>query len=250
MAYKSTFTFLKLVILYLIDHRASPGPAGPICNNYRPTQVAAVPVPDGCVNGDGYRCNWCNCHVDDTVSIELLAKYMEDRFCIDVSREYIAGFSQGGMMTHTVACEMADRFAAAAPFHGARHMGFDCNPPDGVTMPIFAVWFVLCAPLNTVSVCGPLGLCHSSFASCRNQRGRDDTTVPGEAVLSGTFPLHLHQPKKAKDVDGPGYYFIPRQNVIERFAEHNGCDIGKGIERVEVSSSGDKYIGEYGNWEC
>ena len=155
-----------LKVLCFVDDRASPGPAGPICNNFEKTKVESVPVPDGCVNGDGYRCNWCNCHVvclpfsfsiiitgkktrnafvekqDDTVTIELLAKYMEDHYCIDMSREYVAGFSQGGMMTHTVACEMADRFAAAAPFHGARHMGFDCTPPDGVTMPIFEVWYV------------------------------------------------------------------------------------------------------------
>ena len=46
-------------------------------------------------------------------------------------------------MTHTAACELADRFASAAPFHGARHIGFDCVPEDGITMPLFEVWYVM-----------------------------------------------------------------------------------------------------------
>ena len=79
---------------------------------------------------------------------------IENDYCIDITREYILGFSQGGMLTHRVACELSNRFAAAAPFHGAQHIGFDCEPDQGITMPLFEVW------------------------------GTKDQEVPGQTVLS------------------------------------------------------------------
>ena len=95
-------------------------------------------------------------------AIEALAVMMEEEYCIDMSREYILGFSQGGMMTHTVACQLADRFASAAPFHGMRHLGFECVPEEGITMPLFNVW------------------------------GTNDTTVPGQSVRSYSMWFLLH----------------------------------------------------------
>eukprot|EP00486_Rosalina_sp_Unknown_P007243 CAMPEP_0201574254 /NCGR_PEP_ID=MMETSP0190_2-20130828/18637_1 /ASSEMBLY_ACC=CAM_ASM_000263 /TAXON_ID=37353 /ORGANISM="Rosalina sp." /LENGTH=286 /DNA_ID=CAMNT_0048002263 /DNA_START=217 /DNA_END=1077 /DNA_ORIENTATION=- len=133
------------------DCGLSPGPEGPTCN---PFSVDPVPRPVACDDPDGNSCNWCNCLVDDIAAIDLLAQMIEQTYCIDLTREYILGFSQGGMLTHSVACELADRFAAAAPFHGARHIGFDCEPKDNITMPLFEVW------------------------------GTKDQEVPGQTVLS------------------------------------------------------------------
>ena len=49
--------------------------------------------------------------------------------CIDLSRVYVAGFSNGGMMTVRLACEMADRFAAAATVSGSAAIPLDtCKP--------------------------------------------------------------------------------------------------------------------------
>lgn len=112
----------------------SPGPQGPTCNY---STVRDVPIPNDCPrdegpeNGDGY-CNWCNCDADDVGFIDYLAgthflhiEYqmscfdcsgiIEQNYCIDVSREYALGFSQGGMMAHTVGCQLNGRFAAIAP---------------------------------------------------------------------------------------------------------------------------------------
>lgn len=88
-------------------------------------------------------CFRCNCLVDDVAAVNHLATIIEDNYCIDMSREYITGFSQGGMLTHTAACQLADRFAAAAPFHGVRHIGFECAPKKGYTMPIFQTWYAV-----------------------------------------------------------------------------------------------------------
>ena len=95
----------------------SPGPAGPTCNY---GTVSDVPIPSSCPRdqgpgaNDGY-CNWCNCEADDVAFIEYLAGIIEQNYCIDVSREYALGYSQGGMMTHTVGCQLNGRFAAIAP---------------------------------------------------------------------------------------------------------------------------------------
>ena len=43
------------------------------------------------------------------------------------------GFSNGGMMTQRLACEMTDRFAAVAPIHGQLHIGDNCGPSQGMT---------------------------------------------------------------------------------------------------------------------
>ena len=65
---------------------------GPICD---PDTVWAEPRPDECADSDGNLCNWCNCLVDDVAAIDALAAMIEEDYCIDVSREYITGFSQG-----------------------------------------------------------------------------------------------------------------------------------------------------------
>ena len=49
--------------------------------------------------------------------------------CIDATRVYVTGMSNGGFMSHRLACEAADVFAAAAPVAGV--LGIppeDCNP--------------------------------------------------------------------------------------------------------------------------
>ena len=49
--------------------------------------------------------------------------------CVDLSRVYVAGFSNGGMMTVRLACEMANRFAAAATVSGSAAIPLDmCKP--------------------------------------------------------------------------------------------------------------------------
>eukprot|EP01084_Bolivina_argentea_P073993 134244_1 len=134
------------------DCGKSPGPEGPTCNPY---SVQPVPRPPACADPDGNQCNWCNCLVDDVAAIQQLITILEGIYCIDTSREYITGFSQGSMLVHRVACELPQIFAAAAPFHGQQHLGFDCEPSTSVTMPLMNVW------------------------------GTSDTEVPGQNVLSG-----------------------------------------------------------------
>ena len=47
--------------------------------------------------------------------------------CADTSRYFSTGFSYGGIMSFTVACQMADAFRAVAPMAGS-NFGGSCNP--------------------------------------------------------------------------------------------------------------------------
>ena len=64
-------------------------------------------------------------------------------------------------MTHTLACEMNKQFAAFAPFHGQRHIGFSCKPENGRKVPIINIW------------------------------GRNDRIIPGNTVKSANAWYYL-----------------------------------------------------------
>ncbi|RYZ07635.1 MAG: hypothetical protein EOO73_11705 [Myxococcales bacterium] len=56
--------------------------------------------------------------------------------CIDKKRVYVSGHSNGGAMTHRLACEAADIFAAAAPVCGWMTIS-NCNPSRAI--PILSI---------------------------------------------------------------------------------------------------------------
>ncbi|TQB72711.1 hypothetical protein MPDQ_006504 [Monascus purpureus] len=76
--------------------------------------------------------------VDDiSFTLDLLT-HLEERYCIDSSRIYASGKSNGGGFTNVLACDpvASTRFAAFAPVSGAYYQGDSedgCNP---VTVPI------------------------------------------------------------------------------------------------------------------
>lgn len=56
--------------------------------------------------------------VDDVGLVGAILDEIEDTYCVDASRVYASGFSNGGMLSHRLACELSDRFAAVAPVSG------------------------------------------------------------------------------------------------------------------------------------
>jgi poly(3-hydroxybutyrate) depolymerase len=95
--------------------------AAPHCtdNAYR------YPCPPGC--GECHRCQWEPC----TNDVSFVASVLDDvqaRYRTDTGRYYLLGVSNGAMMTLRVACELATRFAAAAPIIGLQPPGHACGP--------------------------------------------------------------------------------------------------------------------------
>jgi polyhydroxybutyrate depolymerase len=60
-----------------------------------------------------------------------VAKTAQDG-CIDLKRVYATGLSNGGIMSHWLACDAADMFAAVAPVSGPNMI--DCKPSRPVTV--------------------------------------------------------------------------------------------------------------------
>jgi len=91
-----------------------------------------VAYPQGI--GDGWNAGDCCTEtqpagVDDVQFTRDLLALVESRYCIDPARIYATGFSNGGFLSHRLACAMSTTFAAIAPVSGV--LGIprdDCNP--------------------------------------------------------------------------------------------------------------------------
>lgn len=73
----------------------------------------------------------CVANVDDVAFARALVAQVETKACIDLKRVYAVGFSMGGGMSHYLACQAADLFAAVAPasFDLLKENEDDCKPP-------------------------------------------------------------------------------------------------------------------------
>lgn len=115
----------------------SPGPQGPTCNlNIQKDDYC---YRDTCKGGCKDRCSWSTCNDDTTMVHDLLDK-IESEFCVDLSRVYAGGESNGGMMTWQMGTDSrASRFAAFVPVIGLPHHGFSYLPSI-LPFPIMGIW--------------------------------------------------------------------------------------------------------------
>lgn len=74
--------------------------------------------------------------VDDVGFVRALVKELQTKLCIDPKRIYSTGMSNGGFMTHRLACEAADLFAAFAPVSAVNGID-DCKPSRPVPVLMF-----------------------------------------------------------------------------------------------------------------
>jgi polyhydroxybutyrate depolymerase len=65
--------------------------------------------------------------VDDIAFLRDLIATAQSRWCVDPRRIYLVGFSNGGMMAHRVACELADQLTAFGTISGTRAVS-SCSP--------------------------------------------------------------------------------------------------------------------------
>lgn len=97
------------------------GPDGPICvHDENPSEC-----PPEC--GTCGKCGWTSCHDDVGFLRQLVATVTSD-FSVAADSVFVSGFSNGAMMTHRIACEASELFAAAALVGGRVERGFACTP--------------------------------------------------------------------------------------------------------------------------
>jgi polyhydroxybutyrate depolymerase len=82
------------------------------------TQVAQVPEQFGW-NAGGCCGVPAATDVDDVGFISAVLDDLESKYAVDTSRIYVAGFSNGGMMTYRLSCELGERVAGIAVVAGA-----------------------------------------------------------------------------------------------------------------------------------
>jgi poly(3-hydroxybutyrate) depolymerase len=87
----------------------------------RPTFMDAIYVsPDGSDNG------FPNSGGEDEAVTRAIMATIEANLCVDRARYFATGFSYGGSMSYTAACNMSDKFRAVAAMAGAPISGASC----------------------------------------------------------------------------------------------------------------------------
>lgn len=71
--------------------------------------------------------------IDDVGFTRAVIDDVSSYLSIDAKRVYATGISNGGMMTYTVGCRLADRIAAIAPVAGAMAIG-NCSPSRPISV--------------------------------------------------------------------------------------------------------------------
>lgn len=139
----------------------SPGPKQATCTKSAGTSQYCYNSCNGC--NDNPQCWWTTCYNEVTPSgtgttdvngfIPSLYNTLESQLCIDTTREFAAGESNGGMMTFQLGVDMASRLAAVVPEFGSYHYQFAMSPKTSVPILEF--------------------------------HGTKDTTIPANVSLSG-----------------------------------------------------------------
>eukprot|EP01048_Picozoa_sp_COSAG05_P009508 COSAG05_NODE_787_length_7335_cov_30.078220_4_plen_321_part_00 len=110
------------------DVHSSQEPSGAICNqstydDYCSYCYASCKArPQGCKP-----CDWTTCN-DDIVFTGLLLDWVEAHFCVNPSRVYAVGFSNGGTFVYALGQALPHRIAAIAPMSGTPMVGFEVAP--------------------------------------------------------------------------------------------------------------------------
>ncbi len=100
-------------------------------------------TPDGTIDGQSKKfwnatdacCNFAASPVDD---VKYLTAVMDDaaiKFRVDPKRVYFVGHSNGGFMSHRMACDKSDRIAAIVSFAGANwKTTSQCQPANKISV--------------------------------------------------------------------------------------------------------------------
>ena len=148
--------------------------------------------------------------VDDVGLMIEIAKDVQEMLCIDPRRIYATGHSNGAALTHRLACEAADTFAAVAP----------------VSFPINFNPFTKCAPYRAV------GVMHS--------HGDSDGLVPmGGNFMAQPTPSSFAYWASVGDCVGDPTVTFEQGN--SRCETYSSCDDGVSVSLCTVSGGHQLY---------
>jgi polyhydroxybutyrate depolymerase len=156
-------------------------------------------------------------YVDDFAFTDRLIDEVSAHYCIDASRVYATGISNGGGMTSLVGCVLSDRIAAIAPVAGSPYVEERCRAADPVPIIAFHGTDDPLVPFEPSLGVGRLDL---FSAGVRNN-------MHDWAQHNGC-DLTLHTQRVAADV------------VLESYAN---CDSGADVELYVIEGGGHTWPG-------
>ncbi|MBA3547831.1 MAG: prolyl oligopeptidase family serine peptidase [Nannocystis sp.] len=115
--------------------------------------------------------------IDDVGFVRALVAQLELTLCIDERRIYATGMSNGGFMSHRLACEAADLFAAVAPVSAVNGMD-TCSPSRPVPVMMFNGTL---DPLVAYNGGGLFGSAEQTFNEWSARDLCDDAPKPGKS---------------------------------------------------------------------
>jgi len=116
---------------------------GPVADARRILYVA----PDGSLDNNGLQfwnatpacCNFSGSKVNDEAYIMSIINSVSKKYNVDQKRIYVVGHSNGGFMSHHMACSDSNRIAAIASFAGATYKDQSmCKPSQPIT--VLQIW--------------------------------------------------------------------------------------------------------------
>jgi polyhydroxybutyrate depolymerase len=150
--------------------------------------------------------------VDDVQFVRDMLDALAVDYCVDPKRVFSAGFSNGGMLSHRLACELSDRIAAIGPVAGTMAI-------DG------------CAPARAVPVLHVHGT--ADFVVPYDGGGLSgadsvDDTIAGWVARNGCTDA---QPS------------VVYQNGDATCEEHSQCDAQAAVQRCTIDGGGHQWPG-------
>ncbi len=163
------------------SHRASSS-GGAICDAAR-TPDLTYP---SCKNVARNTCSWTQCQADDVAFTRALVNEIESKVCVDISRVFASGGSNGGMFTWELGQNVASApiFRAIASLIGLPHRGYLAGPGRAAGMPVLVI------------------------------TGTHDTTVP-----PGPWESTLYTTTS----DGNAYYYTGASAIVRSWGAADSC---------------------------
>lgn len=128
-------------------------------------------------------------NVDDVGFVRSLLDHLEATLCIDGDRVFATGMSNGAMLSHRLACELSDRFAAVAPVAGL-DMSPTCPTSGRVALMQVHGTDDGHVPWEGGLGCGPSGVAYPSvddtMSAWRMRNGCSETSMPGVSEGDGS----------------------------------------------------------------
>ena len=168
-------------------------------------------------------------NIDDVAFISAMLDEIAKGYPVDASRVYAAGISNGAMMSYTLACRAADRFAAAAPVAGAmpENLAAACAPSRPVPVLILNGTKDSLVHWEGGFVTGPFG---------KKKLGR---TISVEK--SRDFWLEKNSCKAAKEVTKLDS--DPEDGTSVTREAYSSCSGGSAVEFIRIDGGGHTWPG-------